>query len=978
MTATCETRGVVTVLVADRPLPDVELARFGGRPAGVPHAAVFVTAGAADACARALAVAGGAFALETGEQSSTATMAALVDGAGRRLARGGQIQYGNATALLLAHRRPQPAGLPRARGRFVGRRDELARLAEWVAAGARLITITGTAGTGKTRLAAEHLRSAAEPVVWVELQALSEAAQLPEAILRALGGGSSGGEPLAAAIERLADGPRRLVFDNFEHLGDEAAETVWQLLEQLPELCCLVTSRRRLGYGGEQELLLAPLPVPETADPDSLARNESVQLMADRARAAGAPLELEADAAALAGLCRRLEGIPLALELAAARLAELPAAELLAGLESGLSALCDEQPETEPRHRTLLAAVEWSYRLLPPEVQRFFAGLAVFRGSFGLAAAEAVSAEPFALDYLAELRDHSLLVVDGAGAEVRYRLLETLREYAAARLAERDDEGLHRRHYEHYRALADEAARRLEHEGEADATLLALDRDDDNLRAALAWAQQADRERALALAGSLWRYWLVRGRWIEASAAFEAGLAAEHELPEALRAKALGWAGHLALRQGDYPVAERRLAAALELSAALGDRRGAAHALNELGKVDWSRGEYVAARNFLEASLAIRRELADRWGIAASLSNLASVAAAMGERDQAAGYLTESLALRRELGDRRGTAGSLNSLGAIAYLRGDYAGARELLDESYAIRRQLDDRPGMAAALNDLGAVAQARGESAEARQCYGRSLAIRRDINDQRGVAVTLNNLGVVARETGDYAAAEACYRESLAVHRAIGNRQGEALTLSNLGDLAAARGDYLPAREQYLRAQTIQRAIGDARGQATAHLNFGDLAREQGEAETACEHYHGALALAHQTEDRNIGAGALRGLGELALAAGQTGDARRLAVGALAVRQAMDDLPGAVACLELLARTDAGEESAAWLGAAEAQREALPLPRTAFDQALADAHLTLLAERLGRDELERCLAAGRSRDWRAVVAEAAASVAG
>jgi non-specific serine/threonine protein kinase len=697
---------------------------------------------------------------------------------------------------------------------LIGRERDLALLRARVERpGVRLVTVTGPGGVGKTRLA---LQVAADlgpafpaGVHLVPLAPLGEPALVVPAIGRALGLRSTGTRAVAQRlVAALRDGRRLLVLDNFEHLLP-AAPVVADLLAACPQLAVLVTSRARLHLHGEYGFVVRPLPVPDAPargrapSLEALARNAAVRLFVERAQAADPDVALTAQTGApIAEVCRRLDGLPLALELAAARVRVLPPQALLARLEPRLPLLTGGPQDAPARQRTLRATLEWSHDLLAPAEQALFRRLAVFAGGWTLAAAEAVcrAGGPPAtdlLDALAALADRSLVAVEPRpGGGPRFAMLETVREFARDRLLESGETAaLRRRHADHFVALAEAAAAGWRGPEQA-AWLARLDEEHENLGAALAWAADAgEATPGLRLAAALGPVWQVQGFTDEDRRRVEALLASPASAGDgaaALRARALSAAGVLALRQGDVAGAEARLAAALELHRAAGDRGAEGATLNHLGVLAYERGDLARAAALHEQALALQRGR-DPGGEADSLGHLAIVAANRGDLPRAAALYEAGLALHRRLGDPRGSAAALAGLGRLAYDTGDYARAQALYEESLAHRRAVHERRGIAHATGDLASVAAARGDDARAQALFEECAALYHDLGDVRGEAWVLNVLGDLAGRRGDHTAADALLRRGLAVHREIRNAAGvaEALTLAGFEACRAGAPD-------------------------------------------------------------------------------------------------------------------------------------------------------------------------------------------
>ena len=668
---------------------------------------------------------------------------------------------------------------------FVGREQEIAQLKELVTAN-RLVTLTGAGGTGKTRLAIEVANLLIERFpdgAWlVELAALSEPRLVPQAVAQALKVKEQPARPLIETLsDYLASKKLLLVIDNVEHMLEGCVQFVNLVLRRSPEVAVFVTSRERLGMTGELTYRVPSLTVPGPGDnvaPDALLAYEGVRLFVERARLLRHDFSITSEnAASLASICYRLDGIPLAIELAAPRLRSMSVEELSQRLDQRFALLSDGSRTALPRHRTLRATIDWSYDLLRDPEKLFLHRVSVFAGGWMLAAAEEVCASAGiehrdVLDLATSLADKSLVVPEQRGAQTRYRLMETLRQYARDRLEDTGGTAAIRvRHRDHYLALAEEADPKLRGAEQAD-WLRRLEEEHENLRAGLEWSLvEAGSKGGLRLCGALGRFWSTRGHFAEGRqwctrVLCKAG--AEERTPE--RAYLLNAAGVLCSLQGDFP----------------------------------------AARALHEESLAIRRELGDRFGIAASLGNLGNVAVNQGDHPAARALQEQSLAIYRELGDRFGIAATLNSLAVLALKHNDYPAAKALLEESMAIRRALGHRRGIAGVLNDLGYAALARGDDPAAKAPLEESLAISRELGDPYAIAMSLSNLGHVAVNQGDYPAARALLDESLTIRRELGDRFGIPYSLDGLAVLVASLCEPLRAARIWGAAERLRAEIG------------------------------------------------------------------------------------------------------------------------------------------------------------------------
>jgi tetratricopeptide (TPR) repeat protein len=437
-------------------------------------------------------------------------------------------------------------------------------------------------------------------------------------------------------------------------------------------------------------------------------------------------------------------------------------------------------------------------------------------GSFG-AGIEAAGT----LDLLAALVDKSLVVYEEReDGRARYRLTETVRQYARDRLRESGAAAsMRERHCHFFLALAEDAEPKLRG-AEQSLWLGHIETEHDNLRAGLEWSRESEADgsesgsAALRLSGALWWFWMIRGYVAEGRAHLENALAraipeaAEEAAPE--RAKALMGAGALAYQQGDYGAARAFWNQSLAVQRAREDKRGIAAVLSNLGIVAREQGEYAQARSFYEESLALRREIGDRQGVAGSLNNLALLLSDQGEADAARTRYEEALGVMRELGDQYGLGTALNNLGKLAHEQGDAERARALVQEALTVRRQTGDRRGIAMSLVSLGSISQDLGDPDAARALNAEALAISRDLGDRWLAAYALDGLAALAAEREDFAAAGAWYRESLALRREIGDKLGVAHSLHVLARLRAIEGSPEVAVRLWAASSSLCGAIG------------------------------------------------------------------------------------------------------------------------------------------------------------------------
>ena len=862
-----------------------------------------------------------------------------------------------------------PGNLPKQVTRFVGREAELREAAGYLSGGHRLVTFSGSGGSGKTRLA---LQVAAEVVdrfpdgAWlVELASVSDETQLPHVLTTALGVREESGRHLESALAEALAGKRLLlILDNCEHVLTGTAELTDLLLQACRSVQIMATSQEALGLPGEV-VFRVPRMTPA----------EGVELFGDRARLRNRSFALtDENRETVSDICRRLDGIPLAIELAAARVNVLTPAQILERLGDQFRLLTGGDRTAVPRQQTLRAAVDWSHELLTKDERTLLRRLAVFSGGWTLEGAEAVAAGDGldALDVL-DLLDHlvarNLVVVEEQDGAARYRLLGSIRQYAQEKLVEAGEVvEYRRRHLEFFAEVVRRGERSLTGPDQA-AWLSRLALEYDNMRAALDWAGSgaAGSGLLLEMAGCLWRFWLVRGPWREGRAWIARGLDVDGEVaPASVRAKALAASGGLAIEQGDLAAAQPFLDESLAIWQQLGDMAGTAHVLNHLGTLAMARFEYDTSRALLRDALEMRRAINEERGVAVSLRNLGLLAALQRDLQTARTLYEEALPLARRLGEKRVSATITQALALVVFEDGDVEGARRLAEEGLAIDKELGNRQGIAEHLTVLAGVARAQGDGDGAASMFSEALGIWKGLAARDAEARAYTTLGDMAHARHDYEMARTYLSAALAAWRALGDDAAVARILNLAGWAAAMQGDLGRARSLLEEALTVAARVGDE-GQRSATLHsVGEVARLQGDLTEARALFEESLDLAQASGWRTVLWWPVHSLGALARTEGKLDEARERLGEAIALSPKLARGPRLSDCLEDLAGVcfDEGDarRAALLLGAADALRRsgATPVPpalRGGVD-ALADS----VRRVLGADAFDEQWAAGQS----------------
>ncbi len=743
--------------------------------------------------------------------------------------------------------------------RLVGREQALSELRSLIW-GTRLLTLCGPGGAGKTRLAAALAEAVRPDFVggswWVDLSATLDPGLVGQVVARTLLAEEPAVDPAPAAIAHRFSESTLLVLDNCEQIIDTCGRLVAALLERAPSLRVLATSRQPLGVPGEQVWRVPGLAVePEQEGGEA----GGVELFLERARSVASGFDPDGPGAldAVRRICRRLDGMPLAIELAAARTPILGVLQIAERIERDSGFLRHSSRTAPARHQTLPAMLDWSHRMLEPSERQLFRRLAAFRGSFSLTAAECICAddslaEADVLDLLGALVDRSLVHVAHDDGLPRYRLLLTVRQYAAEQLdGSGENQATSERHARFFYELARDALARLGEGGDA-ASSDAIALEADNLREALRWLLDHAPADAARLASMLWPYCYRHGYYTEARMWLERALARSAEIPREVHAEALLRAGEVAFLQCDYGVAVERLHGALELIDEGAERQAAATALQRLGTIAREQGRYEEARDLHERSLAIWHDLGDAWGVARSQNFLGFVAWLSGDPWTAETLCRAALEQFQRAGALQDAAATLVNLGVCALLREELPLAEERLEEALSLSRSLGFQEGIAWALHELAIVGRLR----------------RRPARQGAGML-----------------------REALLIHHRLGDRWRMASVLEEVAGGLLAREDPRRAVEVFAAADALRQRLGAP--VPPAELGDRDTGLSRARAKLSDTQFQGAWSAGRNAELDNVVDG-------VAAAIEETGGGAEPAID----RRAVDPLtPRELAVLELLA---------------------------------------------------------------------------
>jgi len=759
----------------------------------------------------------------------------------------------------------RPNNLPAQLTSFIGR-EEVLQTVKNLLRQSHLLTLIGSGGSGKTRLAmqaaADIIDDFSNGVFITEIASVTDGALVVETVLNSLGvkevPGCTSDETLTSYLK---DKEMLIILDNCEHLINECANLAEMLLRNCAKLKIIATSREALNCAGEQTYRVPSLSLPDASannTPENIIQYESVCLFLERALSVNQNFKItKENILPLVKICKRLDGIPLALELAAVRTKILSVEKIYDRLDDRFNLLTGGRRTSLPRQQTLKALIDWSYDLLPEKEKILWGRLSVFTDGWTLESAEEICSDEKIsyqeiFDLLITLVEKSIILYDEV--KERYRILETIKQYGEVKLKESNEsEQILSKHLHYFMELSETAESGLNGSGTLE-WLEKLESEHGNLQSAIAWSvKNGNREEGQRLAGALGNFWIIRGHYSTGRLLLENILKDIHEISKPVLGKILLRAGGLSRLQGDTEKAKNYYEESLALSREQDNKQRIIECLNDLGIIENNQGNYEQAKKFCEESLALRREAGDKIGISRSLNNFGLIEFNLGNYEQAQKFFKESISIKRELGDKRGISNTLSNMGNIAVIQGDYKGARSFLEESLLLRRELGDKNGIAGSLNSLGLLSYNQGNYDQANNFFEESLTLRRELGDKSGIAVSIHNLGLLEYNKGNNELAQKLNEESLALRKELGDKLGIAESLNNLGNVFSNQEKFEQAAKFFEESLELFKKLHEKQGISKSLKNLGILSFNLKNHELALKYFSESLELSREMGDKS-----------------------------------------------------------------------------------------------------------------------------
>ena len=645
----------------------------------------------------------------------------------------------------------RPNNLPFLLNNFIGREESIYQVKKYLKEG-RIVTITGTGGSGKTRLAlqtgAELTDDFDHGVFIAELAPVTDPSFIMQTILSSLGLKEVPGvSPEETLTGYLKNKEMLLILDNCEHLINHCSRISEMLLSKCENLKIIATSREALNSSGEHIYRIPALALPDISinyTPDEIMQNESVRLFLERALSVNSNFRINtSNIPSLIKLSNRLDGIPLAIELAAAYTTILSAQKINDRLDDRFNLLKSGKRNSLPRQQTLRALIDWSYELLSEKEKILWKRLSVFNGGWSLEASENICSDDNIqkheiLELMRKLTEKSIVNYDAA--RERYFFLESIKQYGKEKLDEANEtRDFLSKHLNYYMELSEYSEPELIR-NEIHIWIEKLESDHGNFQSAIEWSiSGGDREKGVRLAGSLWRFWKIRGHYSTGILHIESILKNAEAVSESALGKAFYCLGILTMLKGEYEKSKIYYNESLILRSKSDDKPGIADTLNSLGSAEYYIGNYDQALNYYEGSYSLRKELGNKHGIAMSLNNLGSISYYKSDLKKARKYFEESLAINTELGEKHGISHTLNNLGVISIDQENYNESQKYFEESLVLARNIGERSGIAYALYNIGYVLYLKKEFEQAQKFIEMSLELNHELGDKWGISVSL-----------------------------------------------------------------------------------------------------------------------------------------------------------------------------------------------------------------------------------------------